>query len=76
MQIKVLAFAQAREQLGFGEQSVECAAEETPRAILRRIAPGFDVSPVRVAVNRRFADWDQPVGQAFELAVISPVSGG
>ena len=76
MQLKLLAFAQAREQLGFGEQSVECAEEETPRAILRRVAPGFNPGPVRVAVDRRFADWDQPVGKAFELAVIPPVSGG
>ena len=76
MQIKVLAFAQAREQLGFGERNVECGAEETPRAILRRLAPGFEPGPVRVAVNRQFATWDKPVGPAFELALIPPVSGG
>lgn len=77
MQIKILTFAQTRIQLGFGERVVECAANETPRVILGRIAPGFDPGKtVRVAVNQEYADWDEPVGEAFELALIPPVSGG
>jgi molybdopterin synthase sulfur carrier subunit len=77
MQINLLAFAHARLELGFSERSVEVSATETPRAILRRIAPGFapDKS-IRVAVNREYADWDKPLGEAFELALIPPVSGG
>jgi molybdopterin synthase sulfur carrier subunit len=77
MQIKILTFAQTRVQLGFGERVVECCAHETPRVILQRIAPGFDPGKtIRVAVNQEYADWDRPVGQAFELALIPPVSGG
>lgn len=77
MQIKILTFAQTRTQLGFGERVVECASTETPRSILRRVAPEFEPGKtIRVAVNQEYADWDKPIGEAFELALIPPVSGG
>jgi molybdopterin synthase sulfur carrier subunit len=77
MQIKILTFAQTRTQLGFGERVVECSANETPRAILHRIAPEFEPGKaIRVAVNQEYAEWDKPIGEAFELALIPPVSGG
>ena len=77
MKIKVLTFAQTRTQLGFAELSCDCQPGDTPRQILRRLAPQFDPGKiVRVAVNQEYADWDQPVGQASELALIPPVSGG
>ena len=77
MKIKILTFAQTRAQLGFGEMEFECGAGETPREIFRRLAPQFDPgNTIRVAVNQEYADWDQPVGNAFELALIPPVSGG
>ena len=77
MKIKILTFAQTRRQLGFDECDVECEASETPRQIFHRIAPAFNPgNTVRVAVNQEYADWDQPVGEAFELALIPPVSGG
>lgn len=77
MNVKILTFAQTRAQLGFAEKSVACEPGETPREILRRLAPHFDPgNTIRVAVNQEYADWDQPVGQAVELALIPPVSGG
>jgi molybdopterin synthase sulfur carrier subunit len=76
MRIKILTFAQTRTQLGFSERMVECAATETPRIILHRLAPEFEPGPVRVAVDLEYADWDKPVGEAGELALIPPVSGG
>jgi molybdopterin synthase sulfur carrier subunit len=77
MKITVLTFAQTRTQLGFAERSVDCEPDETPREILRRLAPQFDPGKtIRVAVNQEYADWDQPVGDAKELALIPPVSGG
>jgi molybdopterin synthase sulfur carrier subunit len=77
MKIKVLTFAQTRTQLGFAEKSFDCEPGETPRQILRRIAPQFDPGKtIRVAVNQEYADWDKPVGDATELALIPPVSGG
>jgi len=77
MKIKVLTFAQTRTQLGFDERVIEGDARETPREILRRIAPAFDPgNTIRIAVNQEYSDWDKPVGDAFELALIPPVSGG
>ena len=77
MRLMVLTFAQTRTQLGFGEKSIDCQPHETPREILRRLAPRFDPGKtIRVAVNQEYADWDQPVGHASELALIPPVSGG
>lgn len=77
MKITILTFAQTRTQLGFSEKEFECNASETPREILRRIAPQFDPGrTIRVAVNQEYADWDKPVGNASELALIPPVSGG
>ena len=77
MKIKILTFALTRTQLGFGEKDFECNAGETPRDIFRRLAPQFDPGKfIRVAVNQEYADWDKPVGNATELALIPPVSGG
>jgi molybdopterin converting factor small subunit len=77
MIITILTFAQTRTQLGFAEKAFDCEPHETPRQILRRLAPQFDPGrTVRVAVNQEYADWDQPVGPAAELALIPPVSGG
>lgn len=76
MQLKILAFAQAQDQLGFRECIVECAQTDSPRAILASLAPAFDGSGMRVAVDCEYHDWDAPIGAAAELALIPPVSGG
>lgn len=77
MKVTILTFAQTRTQLGFSEKIVECEPAESPRQIFQRIAPEFDPGKtIRVAVNQEYADWDKPVGVAFELALIPPVSGG
>ena len=72
----ILAFAQAQDQLGFRERVVDCAAGDSPRTILANVAPGFDGAGMRVAVDHEYHDWDAPVGEAVELALIPPVSGG
>jgi molybdopterin converting factor small subunit len=76
MRIKILTFAQTRMQLGFDERFFECSPTETPRMILQRLMPGFTPGPVRVALDLNYAEWDQPVAGATELALIPPVSGG
>ena len=77
MKITVFTFAQTRAQLGFAEKMFDCEPTETPREIFRRVAPQFDPGKIiRVAVDQEYADWDQPVGHATELALIPPVSGG
>jgi len=76
MQITLLAFAQARQRLGFSECAVACEPEETPRGVMARVAPGFSLEGMRVALDCEYASWDLPLGSARELAVIPPVSGG
>jgi molybdopterin converting factor small subunit len=77
MQLKLLAFAQAHDLLGFREQEIEAAPEETPRQVLARLAPAFEPKSARAAVDCEYHDWDSPIGaQARELAIIPPVSGG
>ena len=75
--VKLLAFAQAADRLGWRDMLVDCAPHETPREIIGRIAPGFDPGTVRVAVNCEYSTWDDAVGPfAQELALLPPVSGG
>jgi molybdopterin synthase sulfur carrier subunit len=76
VQVTILAFAQARDQLGFHERAVECAPSETPRAIVGRLAPSAALEKMRVAVDQEYAEWDAAIGEARELAIIPPVSGG
>jgi len=76
MSVKLLAFAQAGDRLGFRERVIDCTPEETPRAILARLAPTLDPATLRVAVDCEYAGWDAPIGQATEIALIPPVSGG
>jgi molybdopterin converting factor small subunit len=76
MTITVLAFAQARAQLGFAERVVACAPEDTPRTLLARLAPGGAFETMRVALDQEYCAWDTPLAAARELALIPPVSGG
>ncbi len=76
MRVQLLAFAQAADSLGFRERIVECAPQDSPRAIFTRIAHDFSTEHLRVAVDEEYADWDRTIGNAREIAVIPPVSGG
>ncbi len=77
IQVKLLAFAQAADLLGWREMLVECAPEETLRTIVDRHAPGFDFTGTRVAVDYEYMSWDDSPGAvAQEIAILPPVSGG
>jgi molybdopterin synthase sulfur carrier subunit len=76
MQVTLVAFSHARDRLGWAERVVECSAEETPRAVLARVAPELPVDMMRVAVDEEYHGWDAPIGSAREIALIPPVSGG
>lgn len=76
MEITILTFAQARETFGFASRTVACAADDSPRTILCRIAPEASLEHLRVALDHEYTDWDAPIGAARELAIIPPVSGG
>ena len=77
IQVKLLAFAQAADRLGWREMLVECAPGETLRMIVERNAPGLDFNSTRVAVDCEYLPWDDAVGAlAQEIAILPPVSGG
>jgi sulfur-carrier protein len=76
VEIQLLAFAQARDLLGFASRAISCAPDETPRAIVSRVAMEAPIAQWRVALDGEYADWDAPIGAARELAIIPPVSGG
>jgi molybdopterin synthase sulfur carrier subunit len=76
MQIRLLAFAHTEKTAGFRERVIECAPEETPRQVWRRVAPALEAHGLRVAVDCEYHDWDKPIGHAAEVALIPPVSGG
>lgn len=76
MQIKLLAFAQAADALGFRERFVEGRPGESARTLLLRIAPHADCGAMRVAADCEYVTWDEPIPSCAELALIPPVSGG
>lgn len=76
MTLTVLVFAQSQDVFGFSRREVEACPDETPRGLLLRLQPGADLDHLRVALDCDFADWDRPLGDARELAILPPVSGG
>lgn len=76
LEITVLTFAHARDAFGFSTRAVHCEPQDTPRAIIRRLAPEVELAHFRVAVDCEYAGWDSPIHEARELAIIPPVSGG
>lgn len=76
MKVKLMAFAQAREMFDFSEKIVECEVGGTPRELMELVAPGVSLEGLRVAVDCEFVDWDKAIGEAAEIALLPPVSGG
>jgi molybdopterin synthase sulfur carrier subunit len=76
MELTVLAFAHARETCGFSRRTVAFDPAETPRHLLQRLLPAADPGQWAVAVDREYVSLDEPLGEARELALIPPVSGG
>ncbi len=76
--INLLAFAQARTVVGFGERLVPCSPAETPAALIDRLFPEARqrLPGCRIAIDASYASWDEPIGMGRELALIPPVSGG
>jgi len=76
VQVTVLAFAQAHDQLGFRERVVDCAPTDTPRSVIARMGSDFAFETMRVAIDQEYVSWDSPIAEGREIAVIPPVSGG
>ena len=77
MTVTLLAFASAAQRLGWRILEIRAEAESTPLALFQRANPDFTPGVARVAVNGNYWDWDAPIGgEAREIAIIPPVSGG
>ncbi|HSI85255.1 MAG: MoaD/ThiS family protein [Candidatus Methylacidiphilales bacterium] len=89
MRIQVLAFAQARDILGFDERDVEFPADvsvpasaqtqPTAEELLNSLKPGIRAAlppTTRVAIDMEYSSWDTPLTHGQVLAIIPPVSGG
>ena len=72
-------FAQCADQVGQPQRRVPFAS--TPEKILASdpdpaLASLRTISHVRVAVNHSWAQWDTPLKDGDEVAIVPPVSGG
>jgi len=78
--VTVQLFASYAESFGATTLEIPLAPGSTVRDLIGRIrslpaATDLPASP-RVAVNRKFASPEQPVGPDDEVALIPPVAGG
>jgi MoaE-MoaD fusion protein len=81
MRLTVRLFAMLREQAGADSVELELSEGATGADALEalRAEPGLELLnrlPVRLAVNREYADLEDELAAGDELAVIPPVSGG
>ena len=79
--LDVLFFAQARELASVDRAAFEVPADARVSDVRREIAARFPkltelLAKSRVALDEEFAADDAPIGDARELAVLPPVSGG
>ena len=81
MRLTVRLFAMLREQAGADSVELELSEGATGADALEALQaePGLELLarlPVRLAVNREYADLEAELAPGDELAVIPPVSGG
>jgi molybdopterin converting factor subunit 1 len=81
MHLRVLLFAGLRERLRRDSVDVELPAGATARDLLAALARdrpdlSASLSVCRVAVDHEFVAADHVIGEASEVAIIPPVSGG
>lgn len=83
--LKLLYFAWVRERIGLDEEEIERPASGiTVAQVIDRLAltsagheSAFaDRSRLRAALDQSFVQLDAPVGEARELAIFPPVTGG
>ncbi len=80
MQVKVLAFAWAKDALGSEQTEVDLPEGATVDGMLRRLGeshPGLAqrADALTVAVNEEFVDTDCILKAGDEVALIPPISG-
>jgi molybdopterin synthase sulfur carrier subunit len=79
MKLHLRYFASLGDAAGMAEETFESTAA-APRALYAEVAArhGFRlaIEKLRVAVNGRFATWDEPLHEGDEVVFLPPVSGG
>ena len=73
MTVRVRLFAGLRERAGWSERAVEAA---TVADVWGALELGDEPAGLLYAVNRAYAERDQPLADGDEVALIPPVSGG
>jgi molybdopterin synthase catalytic subunit len=76
VEVTVRLFAMLRERAGSGEVTLELPDGARVRDALERLGELTAGVPVVMAVNREYADGDEPLDPGDELALVPPVSGG
>jgi MoaE-MoaD fusion protein len=76
MVVRVRLFAMLRERAGTGELELELPDGARVGDALAAVDDLADGLPLVMAVNREYANEDQPLHAGDELALIPPVSGG
>lgn len=83
--LTILYFAWVRDRVGMGEEVVAHPGPEcTVAALLDRLALGSeghaaafaDLARLRAALDQDYVPLDRPIGEARELAIFPPVTGG
>lgn len=83
--LDILYFAWVREQIGTGQESIDHPGEAVRVAdlIAKLAAKGggyaealANPAKLRAALDQRFVPLEAPLGQARELAIFPPVTGG
>jgi molybdopterin synthase catalytic subunit/molybdopterin converting factor small subunit len=76
VQITVRLFAGLRERAGTGIRELVVPADARLSDVWPALALGDEPDGLLYAVNKRYADPDQPLAPGDEVALIPPVSGG
>jgi MoaE-MoaD fusion protein len=76
MEVTVRLFAMLRERAGVPEVTLELPEGARVRDALASLEDIAEGIPLVMAVNREYADAEQPLDAGDELALIPPVSGG
>jgi len=76
VRVVVKLFAGLRERAGTGTRELELPAGAAARDVWAPLGLGEEPNGLLYAVNKRYADADEPLADGDEVALIPPVSGG
>jgi molybdopterin converting factor small subunit len=75
MRCRVLLFAHLADRCG-PNHDLTLPDDATGRTVASELGLDNITSFCRVAINSRFASWDDPISDGDEVAILPPVSGG